>query len=277
MTKATEWTGPVGDAWAHEWRRTDRSFAGLVPVLDAAILAAAPTGRGRAVDLGCGAGQTSIALAAARPDLSVIGVDASPDLIRVATDRARGLTNLRIVAADVEREADKVAVGADLLLSRHGVMFFDDPATVFASLRRAAVPGARLVFSCFRVRSLNPWADALATAVTGAPPAPPTGYAPGPFGFADADWVAAMLAGAGWTTDPPRTVDYDYVAGEGIDPIEDAASFFCRIGPVSTAIRAAADADRPAMRHRLAAALEPYRLGDRIVFPAAAWIWSAHA
>lgn len=276
MFDASEWAGPVGDVWAAEWSRTDRSFAGLSPHLDAAVLAAAPAGPGRAVDLGCGAGQTSIALATARPDLSVTGVDISAELVRVAAGRGTGLPNLRFTATDVAADP-QAAAGADLLFSRHGVMFYADPAAVFAALRTAAAPGAHLIFSCFRPAKLNPWAGALATAVTGTAPTPPSGYTPGPFSFADPGWVADLLATAGWTNGDARPFDFPYVAGEGADPVGDAAGFFRRIGPVSSAFRAAPTAEHPAMHDRLTAALAEHRDGDRVTFPAAAWIWSARA
>lgn len=277
MTRAAEWEGAVGDVWAAEWRRTDRSFAGLSPALDAAILAAAPARSGRAVDLGCGAGETSIALAVARPDLAVTGADISPELVRIAAGRAAGLPNIRFAVADVAGEAAGIASGADLLFSRHGVMFYDQPAEVFAAMRAAVAPQARLVFSCFRAPSLNPWAGALAVTVAGASVPPPPTDAPGPFAFADPDRVTALLALAGWTAEPPRTIDYAYIAGEGDDPVGDAAGFFRRIGPVSAAFKTAAEADRPAILDRLTAALAEHRRGDRVTFPAAAWIWSAHA
>jgi len=37
MTGAQEWQGRVGQNWAAEWERTDRSFAALTPHLLAAI------------------------------------------------------------------------------------------------------------------------------------------------------------------------------------------------------------------------------------------------
>lgn len=277
MTTGADWEAAVGNVWAAEWRRTDRSFAGLSPHLDAAILAAAPRGPGRAVDLGCGAGGTSMALAEARPDLTITGVDISAELIRTATDRAAGRANLRFAVADVAVDAAKVAAAADLLFSRHGVMFYDRPDAVFAALRGAVAPGARLVFSCFRPPDLNPWASGLVEAVTGTRPAPVAGYAPGPFGFADADWVGNLLAGAGWTVESARPIDYLYIAGVGDDPVADAASLFGRIGPVSAALRLADDGERPAMRQRLVNALSAHRVDDRVCFPAAAQIWSARA
>lgn len=184
MTTASDWSGTVGDIWAAEWRRTDRSFADLASHLNTAVFAAAPE-RGRAVDLGCGAGATSVALASARPDLTVTGIDLSPELVRVASSRGSALPNLSFATADIAADPARIAAGVDLLFSRHGVMFFADPAAVFARLRAAANPGARIVFSCFRRASLNPWATALVSAVTGSSPAPADGYAPGPFGFAD--------------------------------------------------------------------------------------------
>ena len=113
--------------------------------------------------------------------------------------------------------------------------------------------------------------------VTGTAPLPPTGYAPGPFGFADPAFTAALLTEAGWTVDDPEPIDFAYVAGEGTEPVADAAAFFRRIGPVSAALRAAPDAEHPALLDRLAAALAEHRTGDRVTFPAAAWIWRAHA
>ncbi|WP_375392107.1 class I SAM-dependent methyltransferase [uncultured Sphingomonas sp.] len=276
MTTGAEWAAAVGDVWAAEWVRTDRSFAGLSPRLDAAVLAAAPAGLGRAVDLGCGAGQTSIALAAARPDLTVLGVDISPELVRIAAERGRDLPNLRFAVADVAADPHAPA-GADLLFSRHGVMFYDHPAETFAALRAAAAPGARLVFSCFRSAALNPWAGALAATMIGGPYASPPGYAPGPFAFADPDRTAAMLAGAGWTAAAPEPVDYRYVAGSGPAAVADAATFFRRVGPVSAAIKAVPADEQLLLIARLTAALTEHRDGEQVSFAAAAWIWSAHA
>lgn len=277
MTTAADWVGRVGEVWAEEWRRTDRSFAGLAPSLNAAILAAAPE-RGRAVDLGCGAGTTSIALARARPGLLITGIDISSQLVRVATERTADFPpSLQFMPGDLASNAARHAAGAHLLFSRHGVMFFDNPASVFVDLRQAAAPGARLVFSCFRKPALNPWATDLVEAVTGSPTPPPAGYAPGPFGFADAEWTNAMLVQAGWTEVKRESVDYRYLAGEGSDPVGEATALFRRIGPVARALADAPPDHRPAMLDRLTGALADHHYVDQVTFPAAAWIWSARA
>ncbi|TPG12203.1 class I SAM-dependent methyltransferase [Sphingomonas oligophenolica] len=275
MTTASDWSGKVGDVWAAEWRRTDRSFATLSRQLDAAILAAAPA-HGVALDIGCGAGGTSIALASARPDLDVVGVDLSAELVGVARTRAAGIANVRFVVGDGGGALDDLP-SPSLICSRHGVMFFADSAATFAAFCRAASPGAPLVFSCFRAAALNPWASALVAVVTGETPTPATCYAPGPFGFADERWVETMLADAGWQGVTGEPVDYRYVAGAGDDPVEDAVSFFRRIGSIAGALRDAPETARAAMLDKLRDALHKHREHDEIVFPAAAWIWRARA
>ncbi len=276
MTNAAEWSGSVGDAWAQEWQRTDRMFSGLAPHLDAAVLAAAPTGAGTALDIGCGAGSTSLALAAARADLAVTGVDVSPDLVTVAQARAGSMPNCTFRTADLNQD---VAIAAprsiDLLLSRHGVMFFDNPTATFARLHGLSAPGAPLIFSCFRPAALNPWASTLIAEVTGTSPMTTTGYAPGPFGFADPAIPAAFLDRAGWRARSPEPIDFTYIAGDGADPLGEAVALLRRIGPIASAIRTAADPH--AMVDRLATVLERYRTGGLIAFPAAAWLWRANA
>ncbi len=308
MTTAYDWSGAIGDVWAAEWARTDRSFAALSRHLDAAIAAAALPGPFRALDIGCGAGGTSLALAAARPDATIVGIDLSEGLIAVARERltqtptvlprrrepratqatarnpgpppARGNTEegggVTFHPANVLAEAPAHAP-YDLLYSRHGVMFFDDPVAAFASLHATAVPGARLIFSCFRAMAENPWAVELVEAAGGTIAPPPAEPLPGPFAFASMERVATILEAAGWSLDGAAAVDFAYRAGEGEDPVADALGFFRRIGPAAPLIRAADPADRPAILARITALLEARRTGTTIDFPAAAWIWSATA
>lgn len=274
MTTAPDWQARVGDVWAAEWRRTDRSFADLSRHLDAAILAVAPAS-GTAVDLGCGAGATSLALAAARPSVSVLGVDLSDALVGVAQQRAseQGTANTRFITGMVPAALTDAAP-FDMAVSRHGVMFFDEPASAFRGIAAALHPGAPLVFSCFRSAAENIWAAEAIAAIGGTLDAP-TGYAPGPFAFADRDVIHQLLANAGFTRIAITPVDYRYRAGAGDDPVEDAIDFFRRIGPVSRAIAAASEADRPALLDRLRVVLAERVVDGVVKFPAAAWIVTA--
>lgn len=150
MTEKLEWEGRVGRSWAGEWRRTDRSFAALTRRL---VAAAAAEPFARALDIGCGAGEVSLALAERRPDGQVVGVDVSEDLLAVARERAEGRArapgSVAFECADAAGWS-RPGFAPDLLVSRHGVMFFADPVAAFAHLAAIAAPGARLAFTCFR-------------------------------------------------------------------------------------------------------------------------------
>ena len=274
MTNAYEWTGTVGRSWADEWQRTDRSFTELTQRLLARI---AMLPGDRVLDIGCGAGELALAIAKARPASKALGVDISTELVEAARSRAAGQANVRFAVADVSAWSD-VAFVPELLVSRHGVMFFDDPGAAFRHLRGASSPGARLVFSCFGPFAGNAWASEMTSTISPAEAAAFTDpHAPGPFAFADPLRVRAILDDAGWTDVAWQPEHFTYIAGEGDDPVADALAFFRRIGPAAPRLRALAAAERAGAEAALRALLERRRVDNRVCFDAMAWIVSAQA
>lgn len=274
MTNAGDWSGGVGRNWAAEWPRTDRSFAALTPRLVEAV--AQEPGR-QVVDIGCGAGELSLAVAQARPEARVKGVDLSDDLLAVARTRAEGVGNVAFAKADASCWINPDGL-PDLYISRHGVMFFDDPPAAFAHLARYAMPGARMVFSCFRSPAENGWAGDIARLLPPAPPAPQPAFAPGPFAFADPAHVRRCLAGQngdGWKDVVLTPVDFSYVAGAGEAPVADALAFFRRIGPAASAIRTLPASARASFERKLEDLVQSRLSAGRITFPAAAWLVTA--
>lgn len=271
MNMTSDWDGRVGHAWAIEWRHTDRSFAGLTRELLARI---APLPGAELLDVGCGAGELALALADARPEARVTGVDVGHELLDAARKRADGRASPVFVHGDASTWRPTAA--PDLIVSRHGVMFFDDPQAAFAHIAGFASPGANLVFSCFRTVAENAWAHEVAAAVAPDAATPrPAGYAPGPFGFGDPAFVEAVLAGAGWRDIAFAPVDYDYVAGGGGDPVAEAMALLRRIGPAARALRELPRGEREAAEARLHAVLEARLADGRVAWPAAAWIVTA--
>ena len=270
MTDKMEWQGRVGSSWAEQWQRTDRSFAALTQHLVAAILASGECHS--IVDIGCGAGELSIKLASAKPDVKVLGLDISADLIDAAAARSSSISNLSFAVADAAKWRD-AGFAPDLYVSRHGVMFFDDPVAAFANLADAAAAKARLVFSCFRSPAENDWAKKIGDLMPPTPAGDP--YAPGPFAFADPEHVCDILLQAGWSDIEFEPVDFDYVAGEGNDPVSDALDFFGHIGPAARAIRGLEGAARTVFLARLREVVEAHVSANTVRFAAGAWIVTA--
>lgn len=269
MTTEMDWRTQVGRSWAQNYALTDRSFAGLTQVL---LERAAPLVGQAVLDVGCGAGELSLALARQNPGAQVLGVDISFDLIEVAKGRGAELGNVRFIEADAGNWHDP-AFAADLVVSRHGVMFFTDPPAAFANIRAGAASGARLLFSCFRTPGENAWATGLAE-LLGLPPSP-NPRAPGPFAFAENGYVEGILAAAGWQDIAFEAVDFAYVCGTGEDPVEDALGLFRRIGPAAPYLRSLEGDARDAAEARIREWLERHRSGNLIAMAAAAWLVSA--
>lgn len=271
VTSTDEWQGRVGQSWADEWKRTDRSFGGLTDRLLGRV-SARPIKR--ALDIGCGAGELSLAVARGHTQSEVIGLDISEQLVQMAKRRGEQLANVQFAQANAETWPGG-NFAPDLIMSRHGVMFFDQPEAAFANLARIADPDARLVFSCFRDRSKNSWVERIASLL-------PAGFeneseagAPGPFAFANQDHVKDILSRGGWTDIAFESVDYAYIAGTGENAVEDATSFFLRIGPAGAAAARLDDAERTSFIAKLRRYLENCRDGNLVALQASAWIVSA--
>jgi SAM-dependent methyltransferase len=270
-----DWSGSSGDIWARRWRDTDRALADIGAALDAAILAAAPAWPFRVLDVGCGPGTTALALAAKRADAEVIGADLSESLVAIASERARGSPSLRFLAQDAEQVAREHGP-FELVVSRHGVMFFDDPYRAFGTFRSAASEGARLIFSCFQAWQANPWAAELASAAAGKPvPAP--GREPSGFAFADPGYVRDILTKGGWTADEPQSAAFQYVAGEGPDAVEQALSFLAELGPAARVLEQLAIHQRTAALDRMREVIRKHAGSGQVTFTGSAWIWTAAA
>ncbi len=272
MTNAADWQGAVGNNWAIEWQRTDRSFSELNAILVEHAVAKT-SGNPRILDIGCGAGATSFALSRRLPDASITGIDLSPSLIAAAKARNSD-GHILFEHCDATHWA-KEAWKPDLLVSRHGVMFFDDPVSAFSHFRKIAAEDAQLVFSCFRDRTENQWASEIAALL---PINIPVGdpYSAGPFAFSDPDHVYNILSNAGWRGATPEAVDFSYVAGDGDDPIADATDFFSRIGPAAPIIRTLEKKQKALFFQELSELLCNRLANGKVSFNAAAWIWSAH-
>lgn len=270
------WNGPAGQTWARMQERMDRT---LTPVTAALLSLAAPQPGEDVLDIGCGSGETTLALAGAvGDDGSALGLDISEPLLERARARAEELLSeaefRNADAAGFDAES-----GFDLVVSRFGVMFFDDPAAAFANIHSLTAPGGRLCFACWQPATENLWATlpmrVLADLLPPSPPSDP--FAPGPFAFADPERVHGILAAAGWQDIAFHALPFTMLVGEGEDPVASAVQFNLRIGPAARMIREAGPEVESAAKVALTEALAGHLSDGVIGLPGAVWLVSARA
>ncbi len=267
-----DWNGAVGVHWVTEQETMD---ALIRPFGEAAMLAATPRSGEHVLDVGCGCGDTSLALAkAVGPRGKVLGLDVSVPMLDLARQRASGVANLSFMEADASRAS--LPGLFDVLYSRFGVMFFDEPPAAFSHLRKAMKPGGRLAFACWQGPRENPWASvaAMAARQAAALPTPQSDpHAPGPFAFADAGRVKGILQAAGFLDVQAESFEAPVRIG---DSARGAAEMASRIGPVSRVFRETAPDKHPAMLAAIEAALAAHAAGDGSVsLPGRVWVVTA--
>jgi SAM-dependent methyltransferase len=194
----------------------------------------------RVLDVGCGAGQTSIE--AARAGGRVLGLDVSQRMLERARQRAGG--SVEFVLADAQTHPFERA-SFDVVISRCGLMFFADPEAAFRNIAGALRPRGRLAGLIWQRYEDNEWATAL-------------GVTREPFSLGDPEATRALLERAGFRDVRFEDVDEPVFYGADVDAAYDWASWFASL-------------EEAELRDLLAA----HRTRDGVFFGSRAWIVSA--
>jgi SAM-dependent methyltransferase len=266
------WNGAAALRWVTEQERLDRAF---LPIDEVGFRQAAAQPGERVIDLGCGCGATTVALAErVGPTGKVRGIDISSPMLARARERARPFSWVDFVEGDAAEH--RFAGDADLVYSRFGSMFFADPVAAFANIKRALVDGGRVALAVWRTPDDNPW-HALplraAIAVLDDKPAPTSPDAPGPMSFANPDRLRSVLTSAGFHDVDLRRFDFSVqFSSTGVD---DAIEFALEAGSVARVVGGVSDAVRARVRDAVRPVLAKEMRGDTIAMRAS--IWLAHA
>jgi ubiquinone/menaquinone biosynthesis C-methylase UbiE len=269
------WNGPGGQHWVDRQRMQDIVLA---PISEILIERANAKAGERIVDVGCGCGATSVALAQkVGPTGHVLGIDISAAMLARAQQIAPAGLSARFVLADATVYPFEPA-SFDLLVSRFGVMFFAEPALSFTNLHRALRPSGRLAFACWREPRENPFFMVPLQAVyKHAPKLPQLGPEdPGPFSFASAQRVHRILSEAGFqeVAMEPCNLSLDIAVGRGL---ETAVQSTLEIGPAARALADQSPAVISAATDSIREALEPFVRDQAVLLPASIWIVTAKA
>ena len=261
------WNGPAGDVWVEAQEIMDRM---LSPLSDAALSAAAPLSGERVIDIGCGCGATTLAIA--ESGASVWGVDISAPMVARARARTAELDNVTFSVNDAST-ADYNAEH-HLIFSRFGVMFFDDPKAAFSNLRSALVGGGRLAFVCWQSPEKNPFMSVAGRAAQPFLPEsePQDPCAPGPFAFADPHWIEEVLDNAGFSDVNITSLNPHLAVGKTLD---ESMYFQARVGPLARALSELDESLQAEAKQAVRDALSEYETDDGVILPAAAWLVQA--
>ncbi len=263
---------------AHHWVQYEDVHDTMLEPFGRALLDAANLQSGESVlDVGCGTGWTSLGAGQqVGPDGAVLGVDLSVPMLTRARERATqaGLQHVRFDVADAQTET--LGGPFDAIISRFGVMFFDDPPAAFTNLRRAITDDGRLSFVCWQELLANEWMAVPGAGVATRIPLPDLGPpdAPGPFSLSDAAAVRALLAAAGFHHVAVEPSEMTVTLGGGL-PL-DATLEYLRTSGLGRAVFAdATPAQIDDAIEAVRSALRPYDTDDGVQLGGAAWLVTA--
>ncbi len=278
--QSTLWNGVAGCAWVEAQELLDHLYKPLEDLLveavagSAGLPAEAGAKAGRVLDVGCGTGSTTLAVARRLgPSTPLraggyVGIDVSEPMIAAARARAqREGTPATFIRADAQTYAFEPAT-FDTIISRFGVMFFDDPVRAFANLRRAARNEAELRLIVWRSAEETPF---MTTAERAAAPLLPNmpvreADAPGQFAFADRHKVYRILEESGWAGIDIQPIDVSCTMPEA-----ELVGYFTRFGPLGRILHDVDERTRTRVIETVRPAFDPYVHGADVRFDAACW------
>lgn len=270
--QAQLWNGPAGRAWIEAQDILDGMFQ---PFEERLVQAMPAASGGWVLDVGCGTGSTTLALARRLgPQRRAVGIDLSAPMLALAQKRAEqeGVP-AEFIRADAQTyafEPDRF----DWIVSRFGIMFFGDPVRAFANLRYSAKAGAELCCIAWRSAAENPFMTTAEQAAAPLLPQLPVRQpgSPGQFAFADSTRVQTILEESGWASIDIRPIDVACVL-----PERDLLRYVSWLGPVGAVLQQMDEPTRRSVVDSVRRAFEPFVVGAEVRFTAGCWLVGARA
>ena len=268
------WSGKGGDYWVVKQSEMDIM---LNPLGKKALDKLDLKNNSKVLDIGCGCGATTLQIANKLPDGSVIGLDISVPMLDRAKSEAgnQAITNVdfRVVDVQVEQLAQEEY---DFVYSRFGVMFFEDPYEAFKNIFSSIKDEGEISFVCWQDPSLKPWQSLSLQVIKeylDMPSPPPR--SPGPFAFAEKDYVQNILESSGFS-DINFDDNKEEITMFSGKTLQDASEDYLAINPVVTEmLKDSPDDLKIKIVESLKEAFGEFYMGDGLLFPSATWIVTA--
>lgn len=275
MSQEKYWSSDGGDIWLKNLQNFESMIS---PIGEHLIKVALQSKPDRIVDIGCGGGATTLELAKlVGEDGSIIGVDISSALIEECRRRAQkaGISNIEFVCGDAA--ATNLPTGwAQLVLSRFGVMFFKEPVKAFSKLSNDLSSDGHLAFSCWAGLSENPWMHELLEILAKYVSLPiPDPRAPGPFAFADPDYISVILSESSYKDINIDAWSGNLLIGASGMTSENAAEFLLSSSSLVRSIKQDIEIHEEEIYGKLVKRLNLYFSDGGVHMPAKAWIVTA--
>lgn len=270
--QADLWNGEGGRVWVEGRALLDHIYQ---PVVNAILAACPPQLGSRVLDVGCGAGAVTLAYAQRLDaESACVGIDISAPMIEAARARSEHeKVNASFILGDAQVYPFEDA-SFDLLVSRFGVMFFDDPVGAFINLRRAAKPNAKACFAVWRGPADNPFMrEAELAAAPFLPEAPaPDPDAPGRFALSDRKKIEGILSNSGWSREDILHADIPCSF-----LLRDLDSMYTSFGAIGAAFRRLDKASQAQLIEKVRPVFSRHIVKDKVHFTAGCWIVLARA
>jgi SAM-dependent methyltransferase len=273
---ASDWSGARGEKWRAHLTGMEAMLTSVNEPLIRALDLRAPC---RIADAGCGGGGTTLEILRRAPAGSIVhGFDLSPQLIDAARNRMPSGNGS--IAFEIANMATAAPLGPqyDRMVSRFGVMFFDDPPAAFANLARWLAPRGRIAFAVWGPLAENPWMTTIRQSVAEVIDLPaPEPEAPGPFRYAEAGKLLTLLDPAGFGELNVRDWHGVLPIGGGL-PAPEAANFaLAAFSSFGELLAEAGDAALHSARKSLTARFSPHQANGVVQMNACVHIFTGGA
>lgn len=289
------WNGVAGEKWSLYQARLDRAFQ---PLTKALLAATQLTQDQTIIEIGCGCGDLTLALAACLGAKGKIrACDISKPMLTRAKERAlqageKLSEKIEFITADAMTH--RFEPWADLCVSRFGVMFFDDPLLAFQNIRRGLKPSGRLALLCWCPIEENPWVQTIFESLRGfVPSLRPDLFeklgancpeVPGPYAFSDPVKVVQLLSKAGFAQVSFTRVEAMLPLGEAFEQtenpvlaaVEDALPLALNTGPVASLMREADTKVQALIEQKVRECLAAFVKDGTIALSGACWLYQGN-
>lgn len=217
-----DWEADQGDKWLAQLN----GLEAMLQEVDLPLLAALPfesiTEPVRVADIASGGGGTTFEVEKIIPEGSVIhGFDISSVLVESANTRAKKQSSRVYFRTANLQTSSPPSTLYDYLVSRFGVMFFDQPSVAFSNIRQWLKPQGQFAFAIWGDPKQNPWMMALrevAGRYVDLPVVERTD--PGPFRYSDPEVLVQELKPAGFSNITIKEWRGSLALGGGLNAVE---------------------------------------------------------